>query len=211
MRLKKIMLVIALCTTIITILCITSIYGIKKEKDTVLIDLQQAINISSKRAIEWNNQASLYFLTSVDNPNYKNNESGKNGRRRYWNIDYAVKNTNHHLLLTIHDGVIINCNQVNSLTLNENLINYSEIEMNSTYAVKAAIKKYNLNPGKEWAQGYHFVLNKIGGKTLLTVVGLDSNGNFAKVNFNTLIGNVESAFYKQIDSGTSQWMKWEVV
>ena len=75
-------------------------------------------------------------------------------------------------------------------------IPYDEIKLDSSDVLQLAKDKYGLNPGKDWATGYHFTLDNIDGMPILTVFGNDRDSRFTRISFNAKNGEVVSAIHK---------------
>lgn len=173
------------------------------------IDIIDAYNLSYKEAVKWNNNAKLYFLTSVDDPENNNYTQGCDGKRRNWNIDYVVPGTNMHMLITIHDNSIYNIQHVESAVENNNIINMIDVKLNTPEALEASKKLYNIYPNREWATGYHYVLSKDDLQTIMTVVCRDEDNNFTKINFNAKSGKLHSALHKVNIEDVFSWVAME--
>lgn len=168
--------------------------GSKDLADFKELTLRQAIELAEKDALKWNPKAKISFVGSVDNPETEKETDGSNGKRRYWNFEFMDPKTEKHMGLTIHDGKIINKRYTQE---SGNIFNIPNNSFDSTNALKIAKSQFNLKPGKGWAGGYHFEINNLDNNTVLTVVGRDNNGNFAKVYFNIDTGKVVSAERKK--------------
>jgi len=68
--------------------------------------------------------------------------------------------------------------------------------LDSSDVLQLAKDKYGLNPGKDWATGYHFTLDSIDGMPILTVIGNDRDSRFTRISFNAQNGDVVSAIHK---------------
>ncbi|MED4355026.1 hypothetical protein P9265_22400 [Schinkia azotoformans] len=154
--------------------------------------LMEAYQIAFSVAKDWNKNAVLVSLTSVDDSNNRVKAAqGIQGKRKTWNIDFANpnSNSNEHLFVTISEGVVKNKIQTKGPNIQEKFIH--SFNINSPEVVDSAIKDFNLLPGKEWAVGYHFKLEKIDNKTLITVVGLDPKNNFfTEINYDAVTGKL---------------------
>jgi hypothetical protein len=123
---------------------------------------------------------------------------GNNGKRRYWNLDFMDPKTGKHMGMTIHDGKIINKRYSQE---SGDILNIPNNSFDTPKALKIATSQFKLNPGKGWAGGYHFGIEKFENNTVLSVLGRDSNGNFAKVYFNINTGKVVNAERKKSIGG----------
>lgn len=193
---KRIFAIIISALSIIFLVVSFFILQGNKSPDTKPLTLKEAYELSLKEAAKWNSKAALCFMTSVDNPVTENVFEGIDGKRRYWNFEYAVPNTNQHHIITIHDGQVVKSIDTKGLNKNDDLIFSKDIALDSMEALDKAKKEFELKQGVGWAVGYHFVLNKIIDKNVLTVVGLDKYGHFSKINYNASTKELISAIHK---------------
>lgn len=173
----------------VLILC-TFLCASKQPNDNNSIDLSEAYQIASAEALGWNALAEPYFITSVDDPIESKNVKGEDGKRNYWNFDFAVKNTSRHFIITVHDRAVVNKIEAESNVNNDHIIDIQELRISTAAAVGIAKEKYGLLPGTDWAQGYHFVLENEGSALILSVVGLNEEGIMSRVFFNAKTGEV---------------------
>lgn len=183
---------------LILIISIFTISVVNSNPPTKNLSLKSAYELALEKATDWNMDAQLYSLTSVDNDD--NIIEGLNGRRRYWNFQFGVTNSNNHLIITIHDGKIKNFVPTKGPNLKDELINLDDIKFDSIDILNKAKVQFNLLPGKQWAQGYHFTLNKIDNQVIMEVIGLDDNGYFTRISYDSFTGTLISAIHK-IPSG----------
>ncbi|WP_249365328.1 hypothetical protein [Cytobacillus citreus] len=110
---------------------------------------------------------------------------GSNGKRKYWNVQFAVPDTNLHFLVTIHEGEIDKTtdltNKVNSPIPKEQFIKLSDINYDSPQLLKKAVKKGGVQPGKEWAKGYNFNLYKDPETNITQMVVIGWNSDYKKM------------------------------
>lgn len=159
----------------------------------------EAVKLANSSALLWNLNAQLLDITNIDLDTQENSipPLGNNGKRKHWNVRFAVPDTNKLFLVTIHDGKI---DQTNDLTmegvspyLKQELINLSDINHDSPQLIKKAIKKGGIHPGQDWAKGYNFMLSKDPetNTPLMLVIGWDSdNEKMVAVNFNANNGKL---------------------
>lgn len=178
---------------LITLSLFSSNAYISKNKSLTLND---ALGIAYKEAINWDSNAQLYFMSSVDDEFIDGNYvSGEDGRRKIWNFHF-VSQVNNNLLITIYDGKVVNLKEAKSTIDKKRTISLSEVAIDSTDAIKKAKSKFSLKPGKVWASGYHFGLSKDNGATYLFINGFDDDGFFARVNLNAQTGEITNAIHK---------------
>lgn len=147
--------------------------------------------------------AQVQMLTSVDNPDDHNFDKGSDGKKRFWNFDIAIPDTEKHILLSIKDKKISNYLEIESVVNNSELIslNLEKQIISSTEIVSEVIKKYNLKPSKNWAYGYQFVLEVRESTPTLSIVATDSSSNMARIYIDAINKNVLSATHKIISGG----------
>jgi hypothetical protein len=159
------------------------------------LSMREAYDIGIKLAKEWNKDALLYHLTSTDEAKNSDIHQGSNGKRRLWNLDFAIQGTNEHLVVSIKDGKIFKKNITKGPNFPEKLI--EDFSFDSSHIIREAIKGYNLQPGKDWAIGYHFELSKIQGVITMSIIGLESKDNhFARIQYDAISGNFIDAIKK---------------
>lgn len=118
----------------------------------------------------------------MDNPELQEDDNGKNGKRRVWNFQSVVPNTDKGIVITIHDKSVFNTSEFKCMPISiDKCVSKEEFKINATDALEASIKKYKLNPRKNWAIGYHFILFKAQNLAELDVMGLDSKGYITKI------------------------------
>lgn len=156
------------------------------------ITLKEAINIGLKRAKEWNVNATLTRVNSVDET--MGGSRGKTGKRFNWFMIFIVPGKDDYVLIGISEKKISVFRP--SKQTPDPTIPYDEIKFDSSDVLQLAKDKYGLKQGKNWATGYHFTLDSIDGKPILTVFGNDRNNRFTRISFNAQNGDVVSAIHK---------------
>lgn len=156
------------------------------------ITLKEAINIGFQRAKEWNVNATLTSVNSVDET--MGGSRGETGKRFKWFMIFIVPGTEDYVLIGISKKKITVFRP--SKQTPGPTIPYDEIKMDSSDVLQLAKDKYGLKQGKDWATGYHFTLDNIEGKPILTVVGNDRDNRFTRISFNAQNGDVVSAIHK---------------
>lgn len=154
------------------------------------VDLCDAYQIARAEAINWDEAALPYFITSVDDSMDGGFIQGADGKRRCWNFDFVVENTNKHFIITLHDKTIVNKIEADSSVHNDCIIETEKLNISTAEAVLVAKETYGLLPGTDWAQGYHFVLKREGRILVLAVVGRNESGEMSRVFFNAETGAV---------------------
>lgn len=159
------------------------------------LTLQQAVYLAQTSALKWNEDAQLIQAVTIDLDDQKEKPEGLNGKRRYWNIDFGIPDTNKLFLVTIHEGKI---SQASDVTRKGDtpypktvFIKVKDINYDSPQLLKKALKLGEIYPGKDWAKGYNFML-RIDSELnipLMLVIGWNSDQTKMKaVGFNTTTG-----------------------
>jgi hypothetical protein len=162
-------------------------YSNPSNKSTIVMSVLEAYHFGKNEAQKWDTNAKLYLLSSIDGD--PGSELGYSGKRRYWNMVFAVPGFKKSLIITIHDKKIISTIESNDETNdNEVLSSVDNFKMDSTDAILIARKQ--LRPGNIWTNGYHFILSKSGNIVLLEVVGADQNNKIKRLYFNAITGKM---------------------
>lgn len=156
------------------------------------ITLKEAIDIGFEKAKEWNVNATLTRVNSVDET--MGGSRGETGKRFVWTMIFIVPGTDDYVLIGISEKKITVFEP--SKQTPDPAIHYDDIKLDSSDVLQLAKDKYGLNPGKDWATGYHFTLDNIDGMPILTVFGNDQDSRFTRISFNTQDGDMVSAIHK---------------
>ncbi|MBL4931669.1 hypothetical protein [Clostridium paridis] len=68
------------------------------------------------------------------------------------------------------------------------LINPVDIKIDSTDLIQKTKKDFDLKPGINWANGYHFSLMNNGNQTFLTITGLTGDNQFTQIFYDSKTG-----------------------
>ncbi|MDJ1475480.1 hypothetical protein QBX67_08850 [Bacillus sp. LS15-K4] len=147
----------------------TSAHSTKSVKDTLEVSahqelsVKQAIELAYPSALKWNKNAQLLQVINIDKDKPEKS-IGSNGKRKYWNIDFGVPDTNKIFLITIYEGIIVEAQDVTrdgvSRYSREEFIRLEDVNYDSPQLLKKALELGNISPGKDWAKGYNFMLKK---------------------------------------------------
>jgi hypothetical protein len=152
----------------------------KAEKPKTELTVLEAVKLAYPSALKWNKNAQLFTAINID-LDKPGKSIGSNGKRKHWNVRFAVPDTNKSFLVTIHNGKI---DQTKDLTVEgespypkQELIRLSDINYDSPQLLKKALEKGGIHPGKDWAKGYNFMLSKDPETniTLMLVIGWNSD------------------------------------
>ncbi len=169
----------------VIVACFIWIKYFLETEDNRYLTLKEAYNLAMNQIEE--DEVYLYTMTSADLEGIFDLKDGLDGKRRFWNLDFNKLNTTDHYIFQIQDGKIVTQVQVPGLNVGEEkLIEDSEILIDSFEALRISSENYEINPGVEWALGYHFMLNKYDGIAKISVTGFDQENNFKKVHINPL-------------------------
>ncbi|WP_438310484.1 hypothetical protein [Sporosarcina sp. FA9] len=177
---------------LVVFLLIVNLFGREGIASDGEITLKEAVNIGFQRAKEWNVNATLTSVNSVDET--MGGSRGETGKRFKWTMIFIVPGTDDFVLIGISDKKII-VFRTGKQSPNPT-ISYDEIKLDSSDVVQLAKDKYGLKQGKDWATGYNFTLDSIDGAPILDVVGNDRDNRFARISFNAQNGDVVSAIHK---------------
>ncbi|WOV83785.1 hypothetical protein PGH26_13010 [Sporosarcina jeotgali] len=179
------------CSFVVFFICINLISHEGSASDGE-VTLKEAIDIGLERAKEWNENAALTRLTSVDEK--MGGTRGETGKRYRWTMTFIVPGTDDYVIIGISEKKIAFF--LPGQQTPDTIIPYDEIKLDSPDVLQWAKDIYDLQQGKDWATGYNFTLDSIDGKPILTVFGNDPNSRFATVSFNAQNGEVVSAGHK---------------
>ena len=182
--LKKRILLSLIYTFLVLAICIIPIQMNKE------YTVNEALEIAFKEATIHNENAKLYYMSSLDERSNTSSELGKNGHRRAWNFDFGIENSNNHIVFTLHKGEIKNLTFTLGPDIPNELMSLEDVKIDSPEAVKIARQDFNLKPGENWAYGYHYNVMRLDDIPMMLVVGLNSNKKMHQIKFNTLTGNV---------------------
>jgi len=151
------------------------------------ITLKEAVQIGVEKAKEWNKDAGLAWVISVDEN--KGGSRGFTGRRFNWNFVFINPERTESLILSVSEKKITNFHPHKGEN-HYDFVNPDDIRFDSPTLVEIVKSKFKLKPGTKWASGYHFKFSIIDDQPCIVVFGLDQKGNFAKVYFNAKNGQV---------------------
>lgn len=144
------------------------------------LSIKQAIELAYPSALKWDENAQLLNAIYIDLEDKTEKFIGSNGNRKYWNISFGVPDTNKYFLVTIYKGKIKDTNnltnQGDSPYPKKEFIALADIKYDSPQLLKKALKLSIVSPGKDWAKGYNFMMQKDPetNTTLLFVIGWNS-------------------------------------
>lgn len=166
--------------------------------------LNDAIQLMQPLAIEWNQDAKLIHITSVDNPSIIND--GRNGKRTTWTGVFHSSSQAESIILSATKGETFVLTTAREIIPKGQFINIDIASINSDQALNMAQEKYYLQPGTSWALGYNYTLYNYNEKTILCVFGEDANGYFTKVSFDYQTGQCLFAEHQiETTHGVFQW------
>ena len=197
---KKIFLIVLLLLISIDTIEKVSARSLQSTENTLEVvdhqelSIKQAIELAYPSALKWNKNAQLLQAINID-LDKPGKSIGSNGKRKYWNIDFGVPETNKIFLVTIHEGKIVQAQDLtrkgDSPYPKKEFVRLEDINYDSPELLKKALKMGSIYPGKDWAKGYNFMLKK-DTKTniiLMLVIGWNSNQTKMKAaGFNVITG-----------------------
>ena len=182
--------------------------------------MKEAIAMGYEYIREISTDANLAMIMSADAKGKQTTKSGGSGKRTIWNllfIDPKSTNANNDGTTTAYsiriiDGKVTNCEGTKAG--NNMRIEDSDLILDSSDAVNIAKNQKSLNPGKDWAIGYHFQMMYVPidekqktQRLIIEVVGLSPNGNFAHVDIDEKTGQIVKAIemMPNDDKGNATW------
>jgi hypothetical protein len=187
------------------------------------LTMKEAISKGYEYVNELSTDANLTMIMSADAKEKQTIHSGELGKRRIWNLEFndttktGNDGTTTCYVIKITDNKVTDCKSTKATnnTKIENLT--STLILDSTDAVKIAKNQKLLNPGKDWATGYHFKMvyfpldeKHKDQRLIIEVVGLSPNGNFAQVDIDGKSGNIVKAIERthMDDNGNAVWKEF---
>lgn len=186
----------------LVVLCFASLSGCSNTDSKQRMTLIEAYQRLEEKALEWSSDAELVHITSVDDPETKDN--GYDGKRLFWRATFHSVTLNESILLSIKDNKITTDVTAPEKINSTELIDKMDNALNSDSALKSAKNDYNLQPGTMWAKGYNYTLYKQNEQAVLCVYGEDINGYFAKITYDLYTGQCLFAEH-QIPTGGGFW------
>lgn len=188
-----------------------------KKEQKIEISLENAVNLAQKEASSYYKNLKLTEVHSYDNDELRKSDAGADGKRQWWNVNFANESSNYVSVL-IADGKIVDIQHFDD-NGNTGLFDLSELKMTTSKAIQKA-KELGLrggNPQKpeEWVSGYNYKLSyaslasKPDKKRLfLEIIGISAKGNFAHVDFDGATGQVLLSEEQIIgENGKKTWQK----
>lgn len=175
------------------------------------ISMHQAYHIAIQALQQQNPDVQLYTIGSNDSfLKTEDKTAGNQGLRRYWNIVFTIPDTTEHWLVGVRDKKVKDLVKIEEYPKEKStLIDNMNSLIDSKEALKVAIQEYNLQPGEDWAIGYHYKMEKYLGIVIITVFGRDNQKNFARISINAQTKEVISAIHKVTHDGTNY--EWETL
>lgn len=207
---------------LILFICFFTVYSTKiTPKQTSVISMEENA-ITMKEAItkgyeyigEISKDAKLAMIMSADAKDKQTIKSGEFGKRSIWNLSFIdTKSINNNkddtttfYYIRISDGKVYDYHTEKIKSFDKKIIDDPYLIIDSNDAVAIAKNQKGLNPGKDWAIGYHFKMSLISSDDQKTepqiiVVGLSPSGNFANIYINEKTGQIVKAIEKVNSDG----------
>lgn len=165
------------------------------------LTLKEATEIAHKEALKWNKEASLYIGISVDRDE---KQTGMDGRRKHWNIQFGIPGKTDWYLVTIRDGKVREKvhlpNELETMSESYFISNVEGFQYDTPELLNKAQKIDEIYPGDTFAKGYNFGFTKDPQKNipLVMVIGWDeSKKNMIYLMFNPITGELEQRFERE--------------
>ncbi|QRG66670.1 hypothetical protein [Brevibacillus choshinensis] len=148
------------------------------QTDTELT-LKEAYQLGLSIAKKWDSRVTLGQMGSIDDN--KIGSKGADGKRRKWGLMFFVPGERKSVAMYIHDKKNTVFVTSKSTIKSDFLISSRDVVLDSPAILQMVKSKFNLKPGKNWAVGYHFLLYRWNGKTVMGVLGLDNEGKMTNI------------------------------
>lgn len=150
------------------------------------LSLKEALSLGLKEAEKkLGSNVKIFDVTSVDDKT-STDKDGQDGERHKWNITFVHANNGDTFYVSIGNGEITLSEEQNGTNIDkENLIDPKDISFDSIDVLNVAKKRFALQPGGNFARGYHFVISKSSdNEPILSVHGTDQKGYITRIHFN---------------------------
>jgi len=158
-------------------LLVTHTSGAAAPKLVRSVSMTEAYTLAEPHALSWDSQAKLYWINSVDQINNTSSEHGLNGTRSKWNVEFVVPGTDRHFTVVIFDGRVAASTEFANATMWEPFDEFPALPVGE---ILKTAKSLGLEPGTNFAFGYHFKLHKRDGSPTLEVIGKDKGSSGKK-------------------------------
>lgn len=142
--------------------------------------------------LKWNKEARLYVGISVDKDE---EQTGMDGRRKHWNIQFGIPGKTDWYLVSIQDGKVWKTkhlpNELDSMPENFFINNVEEFKYDTPELLEEGQKVTKIYPGDVFAKGYNFGFSKDPEKNIpiVMVIGWDkTKENIVYLMFNAETG-----------------------
>jgi len=165
------------------------------------LTLREAIGIAHKEALKWNENARLLTGFSVDKDE---TQTGMDGRRKHWNIQFGIPNETDWYLVTIRDGKVGETaylpDELDRMPASHFISSIEEFNYDTPELLQKGQKLTKIYPGDLFAKGYNFGFTKDPQKSnpLVMVIGWDElKKNMIYLMFNAITGELEEKFERE--------------
>ncbi|EEM01705.1 hypothetical protein bmyco0002_59920 [Bacillus pseudomycoides] len=188
-KIMRVLLFILIFTLIVSFILIknptnSQTLALKDETPKTELTILEAIKLAYPSALEWNKDAQLLQGVNIDRDK-PGKSIGSNGKRKYWNIDFGVPDTNKIFLVTIHEGKIVEAKDMgregDSPYSKDEFIKLEDINYDSPQLLKKAKELGDIHAGKDWAKGYNFIIRKDSETKLPLILVIGWNVNNKKM------------------------------
>ncbi|WP_245844042.1 hypothetical protein [Oceanobacillus rekensis] len=159
------------------------------------------MRLAQKEALKWNKEAMLYNGSSVDRDE---TQTGMEGRRKHWNIQFGIPNKTDWYVVTIRDGKVWGethlPNELDSMPENYFISNVKEFKYDTPKLLKKSQKITKIYPGDTFAKGYNFGFTKDPKKNfpLVMVIGWDeTKKSMIYLMYNAITGELEEKIERE--------------
>ncbi|GGA90119.1 hypothetical protein [Ornithinibacillus halotolerans] len=165
------------------------------------LTLKEAAALAHKEAQKWNKDAKLYIGLSVDKDE---SQTGLDGKRKYWNIQFGIPGKRDWYLVTIQNGKVGETahvpDELDAMSESYFISNVEDIQYDTPELLTKAQKLAEIYPGDIFAKGFNFGFTKDPHKNipLVLVIGWDkSRKNMIYLSFHAKTGKLENRLVRE--------------
>lgn len=197
---KKYRIIISI--TLIVIMAISVIAILSNSKSNPSLTFREAYMIAREEAVLWNDSCQLLFATSVDLSSDYEYDINHDGKRVGWNFSFTVPESQQQYIVEIKYKKIYSSKEIlGAKHKKAELIENSDIVLDSDTLLRDTMDAESINPGKDWAIGYHFQVMKIANIPTINLICLTLDGAQQKKYYNLRNGDYLYREVKELTGG----------
>ena len=190
------------------------------EKTNEEVSINEAVDIAYKKANEFYDDLELTEIHSYDNDEYPSEDSGIDGKREWWYVNFA-NTDNNYVSVLICDGKIQSVVPMEE-NGNNGLFSMDDITVTADQVINIAtnygLRGGNPNVEEEWVSGFNYKIEYSSltdmpddKRLFYEVIGISQDGNLAHVDVDATTGDVLLAEEKiEFTNDNFQWRSLEM-